>query len=175
MAVAWRNGNVPLVSISPPPASWEEAILIGARPLMNAEICFYETEDDRDDITGTGSVLSTIIWQGKARVQHLRAPRESGTEYQANDVRSFRFQLDPEDDPPFVYSGAKARVLNGGRDKILETLGFVVDSGVNSSHMAVRTIELKANMRPVEWGWGPGHPIFPANLLYPSDFLYPNG
>lgn len=141
--------------MAPPPANWEEAILIAARQFMNAEVCFYKTTDDRDDITGTGDVTVEVLWKGKARVQHLRAPRTDSSEYQASDSRAFRFQLDPADNPPQLYSGAQARVLAGGRDPSLETYSYVVDSAVNSSHMAVRTIELTADMRPVTWGWTP--------------------
>lgn len=156
MAVGWTHWELPLVTLKPPPASWEDAILNAAVEFMNAEVCFYEiTEDEWDDITQSGDVEVSVLWRGKARVQHMRAPREASTEYQSSDSRAFRFQLDPRDGVPALYSGAKARVLAGGRDPSLESLAFVVDSAINSSHMAVRTVELTANMRPVQWKWEP--------------------
>ena len=155
MAVARTWWELPLVTLAPPPKNWEEAILISAREFMNAKVCFYTTKNEKDPITNMGSVVTTVLWSGKARVQHIRAPRDSSNEYQTNDSRSFRFQLDPEDNPPFVYSGMKARVLDAGEsgDPILETFAYVADSGVNSSHMAVKTIELTADMKPVTWTW----------------------
>lgn len=144
-----------LVTLTPPPANWEEAILNSAVQFMNAEVCFYKTESNYDEITNTGDASVTILWRGKARVQQLRAPREATTEYQSSDSRPFRFQLDPRDSVPLLYSGTKARVLAGGRDPGLEALAFVVDSAVNSSHMAVRTVELTADMRPAKWKWEP--------------------
>lgn len=150
------------MSMAPPPSNWEDAILLNAVQFMNAEVCFYEiTGDDYIDATGTGGAQVRLIWRGKARVQQLRAPREASTEYQASDSRSFRFQLDPRDSLPTLYSGAKARVIAGGRDADLETLALVVDSAINSSHMAVRTVELTANMRPAKWAWDPDEVIQP--------------
>lgn len=155
MALAIRRGDVPLVTLTPPPASWEDSILITARLFMVAEVCFYTLDESTpwDPISGTGGSVASVIWKGKARVQHLRAPRDQSNEYQTSDTRNFRFQLDPADNPPLLYTGVKARVLKGGRDPMLETLAYVVDSGVNSSQMAVRTVELTSDMRPTEWNW----------------------
>lgn len=126
---------------------------------MNAEVCFYEAgEDTTDDITGDGGVTIRLLWRGKARVQQLRTPQESTTDYQSSDTRTFRFQLDPSDSVPFLYSGTKARVIAGGRDPRLETLVFSVDSSINSSHRAVHTVQLAATMRPVDWAWAPDDP-----------------
>lgn len=145
-----------MVSIVAPPKNWEEAILLSAVTQMNATVCFYEADEaasDYDWRSGTGGIGIRILWSGKARVQHLRAPHEFSTGYETGSDRAFRFQLDPRDSVPHLYEGFKARVLDGGRDSSLETLAFVTDSAINSSHMAVRTVELKANMRPVEWTW----------------------
>lgn len=146
-----------MVSLGPAPSGWEDAILSAARQFMTGRVCFYATSGEDDDyseigIPGTGANID-ILWTGKARIQHLRAPRNDSSEYQASDSRSFRFQLDPADNPPQLYSGAKARVVDGGRDSSLETYSFIVDSAVNSSQMAVRTIELTSDMRPIDWTW----------------------
>ena len=141
-------------SMTPPPEDWEDIILNAAVPLMNAKVCFYEgTDDDYNPITGTGGQGIRVIWAGKARVQHLRAPRQFQDGVQVQTDRSFRFQLDPRDSVPHLYGGVQARVIDGGRDSSLETLAYVTDSAINSSHMAVRTIELKSNLKPVEWEW----------------------
>lgn len=144
-----------MVSIGIPITGWQDAIHAAAVQYMNAEVCFYKAiGGNYDEITNTGTPGTIeILWRGKARVQHLRAPREASTEVQSGDQRAFRFQLDPNDNPPPLYSGTKARVINGGRDPQLALYAYSVDSAVNSSHMAVRTVELTANMRPANWSW----------------------
>lgn len=156
------------MSMAPPPGDWEEAILLGAEPFMNAEVCFYQVDGDDNDWSSTSNATITILWRGKARVQQLRAPRDTSAEYQTSDSRSFRFQLDPRDDVPAIYSGAKARVINGGRDSDLENLSFVVDSAINSSHMAVRTVELTANLRPMAWAWQVRPELEPGIIEWPD-------
>lgn len=172
-------------SLVAPPANWEEAILNAAKMFMNAEICFYrevEATEPYNPITGEGGDEGiAVFWRGKARVQHLRAPREFATAYQAEATRFFRFQIDPSEPGnslPFLPQGVKARVIAGGRDSDLESLAFVTVSAINSSHMAVRTVELSSNMTPVAWQWNPDAPsagLFPSDGLYPSYNLYPIG
>lgn len=146
-----------MVSIGTPTVGWEQNILDTARQFMTGEVCFYKVVGGQEDLPeigqpGTPGTVE-VFWRGKARIQHLRAPRRDSTEYQASDSRSFRFQLDPEDNPPALYAGTKARVLNGGRDAQLTTYAYQVESAVNSTQMAVRTVELTADMRPTTWGW----------------------
>lgn len=146
-----------MVSLRPAPSGWEDAILDAARQFMTGTVCFYEItggEDDLPEIGQPGTEAEVnILWTGKARIQHIRAPRNSPTEYQSGDSRAFRFQLDPADNPPQLYSGYLARVVDGARDSSLENYAYVVDSAVNSSQMAVRTVELTTDMRPTTWGW----------------------
>lgn len=152
-----------MVSIGTPRTDWQDVILDTARQFMNGEVCFYRIVGGSDDLPEIGQpgtpATVEVLWKGKARIQHLRAPRRDSTEYQASDSRSFRFQLDPLDEPPIVHAGTKARVTNGGRDSSLETYSYQVESAVNSSHMAVRTVELTADMRPTTWGWDPVWPV----------------
>lgn len=146
---------------------------------MNGEVCFYKDgSDDYDPVTGIGGEgIPEIIWQGKARIQQLRAPREFVVPYSAGSTRYFRFQIDPDDKPPFFPQGTKARVLFGGRDPDLELLAYTVNSAINSSHMAVRTVELAANMDAVKWDWTPipSNGLFPSLMLYPSTTIFPIG
>lgn len=163
--------------------SWEDRILQIARREMKAEVCFYREQtgfEEYDPITGTGGDGGiAVFWRGKARVQHMRAPREFSTSYQAESTRFFRFQLDPAEpgnSVPFMPQGVKARVLAGGRDSHLESLAFVVISAINSSNMAVRSIELSTNMRVVDWPWNPfeeSEGLFPSDGVFPSFNLYP--
>lgn len=146
-----------MVSIGVPIVGWQDQIREAAIPYMNARVCFYRTVGGTDDYPELGLPGSPatveVLWSGKARVQQIRAPRNDSSDYQASDSRSFRFQLDPQDNPPVLYSGTKGRVLDGGRDSSLENYAYTVESAVNSSHMAVRTVELSADMKPHAWGW----------------------
>lgn len=148
-----------MVSIGTPVTGWQDIILDTARQFMTGEVCFYRVVGGKDNLPEIGQpgtpATVEVIWRGKARIQHIRAPRRDSTEYQASDSRSFRFQLDPLDNIPPLYVGTKARVLNGARDETLETYSYMVESAVNSSDMAVRTVELTADMRPTTWGWTP--------------------
>ena len=160
-----RLREVLVVSLKPPPKDWTEAIAAIAVLFQNARVCFYKDdgEGDADPLTGTGTDGGIeIIWAGAARVQQLRSPRQFATDYQAGSNRAFRFQLDKEAGVPFLPEGVKARVLNAGvsgdgemdpGDVHLELLSYVVDSAINGSHQAVKTVELTATMRPVEWTW----------------------
>ena len=156
-----------MVAISRPGADWPDRILEVAKRFMNAEVCFYEETEPAtpyNPVTGEGGATGIrIIWRGHARVQHLRAPREFATTYQAEATRFFRFQIDPNEtwdgsSVPFLPQGVKARVIAGGRDSDLESLAFVTTSAINSSHMAVRTVELSSNMTSVAWQWNPDSP-----------------
>lgn len=137
-----------------------------ARQFMNAKVCFYEATEGAnpyDPITGEGDEFGiNILWWGKARVQQLRAPQTFATDYQASASKAFRFQLDREDGVPFLPQGVKARVLDAGvpgaeamtpGDSDLERLAYVVNSAINASHQAVKTVELTANMKAVTWDW----------------------
>lgn len=167
-----------------PAGAWQDAILDAAKQFMNAEVCFYREVEGApyDPISGTGGDAGiAVFWRGKARVQHLRAPREFAEAYQAEATRFFRFQIDPSEPGnslPKLPSGVKARVIEGGRDSDLESLVFVTNSGINSSHMAVRTVELSSNMTFIDWQWSPDGPsfgLFPSDGLYPSFNLFPIG
>lgn len=162
-----------------PPQEWSDAILSVAKTFMNADVCFYEESgvtEPYNPITGDGGATGiTVIWRGKARVQHLGQPSQFNTSVNTNANHMFRFQLDPADNPPEVYFGLKARVLDGGRDQSLTQYAMVVNSAVNSSHMAVRTIELETTMEPADWEWNPDLFVIPSNTLFPATNLYPSG
>lgn len=162
-----RLREVLMVSLKPPPSSWTDVIAGVADMFMNARVCFYEadmTGSDYEPITGEGEEFSiNLLWVGLARVQHLRAPSTFATDYQAGANRAFRFQANKNAGVPFLSEGVKARVLDAGvsgplidmgaGDSDLEKLAYVVNSAINASHQAVRTIELTATMREVEWTW----------------------
>lgn len=151
-----------MASLSATPANWTRAIHDTATQFMNADVCFYEEVGggEYNPITGAGGDPGvSVTWRGKARVQQLRSAQKFATDYQAEANRTFRFQLDPDDNVPFLPQGAKARVLSaGGGDVHLEELVFVVDSAINASHQAVKTVELTATMDRQDWQW----PVMPT-------------
>lgn len=146
-----------LVSLSPPPASWVDVIKDTAEMFMTARVCFFEEVEGGviDPIAGTGDTQIGIIWSGLARVQHLRSAQRFATDYQAEANRPFRFQLPKDSDVPFLPQGTKARVLDSGPegDPDLQGLVYVVDSAINASFQAVKTVELTSTMSPVAWSW----------------------
>lgn len=162
-----------------PIVGWQDTIAETAIQFMNADVCFYVESgvtEPYDPITGEGGATGiTVIWRGKARVQHLGQPSQFQNSYQANANHMFRFQLDPADNPPEVYFGLKARVLDGGRDQSLIQYAMVVNGAVNSSHMAVRTVELESTMEPADWEWDPDDWVLPSVSLFPATNLYPSG
>lgn len=159
MARLWVPGRLQsLVSLKPPPDSWVDTIKETAEQFMTARVCFYEeTQDgDYDPIDGTGEESSIdIIWAGSARVQHLRSPQKFASDYQAEANRAFRFQLPKDGGVPFLPQGTLARVLDAGEDgdPDLEALVYVVDSAINASFQAVKTVELTSTMSPISWDW----------------------
>lgn len=111
---------------------------------MTSTVMFYT-----DTVDDYGVPTENPIWQGKARVQQLRTPNNIAESYGVSSVRSFRFQLDPNDNPPFFNEGVKIRVIDGGRDPALELLSYVVNSSINSTNKAVRTVEARADLNSV--------------------------
>lgn len=180
-----------MVTLKPPPANWTDAIASTAELFMNARVCFYEAVEPEvpyDPITGAGDEFDIkLLWVGAARIQHLRAPSAFATDYQAGANRAFRFQVGKNAGLPFLSEGVKARVLDAGvsgplidmgpGDADLEKLAYVVNSSINASHFAVKTVELSATMREVKWGWTvneAGEVIFPAPPPAPEPDPEPN-
>ena len=156
-----------MVNLAPPPKSWTDAIARIADQFQNARVCFYEADGtgDLDVLDGSGTPGGIrLLWVGRARVQQLRTPQAFATDYEVSSTRNFRFQVSKEAGLPFLSQGVKARVLDarvpgavedvmGGGDIDLERLLFVVNSAVNGSHYAVKTIETQSNMKDAQWSW----------------------
>ena len=146
-----------MVGLKPPGTAWQDVIHDTAVQFMKSYVCLFEEVSDPGDWdprTGGGEPTVNVIWKGKARVQHISTVRPFNGDYATGDTRNFLFQLDPDDNPPaFIAHNSRWRVLHGGRDEALESLLFVADSAINSQDMAVRSVNLKATMRKVDWAW----------------------
>ena len=55
--------------------------------------------------------------------------------------RAIRFQIELRAGDPVITTGLTVRVDDGGKNKQLEQFAYTVQSSVNSSHAALRTIE----------------------------------
>lgn len=147
-----------MVNLKPAPLGWVDVIQNVAEQFMTATVCFYEESDDGsfDPITGEGDEGGIdVLWFGPARVQHLRSAQRFATDYQAEADRAFRFQLPKDGGVPNLPQGTLARVIDAGEDgdPDLEALVYVVDSAINASFQAVKTVELTSTMRPIAWPW----------------------
>lgn len=151
MAVAlplWGRLLVPVTK----PAGWQDVIASVAAEYMNGVIQIVNPSaalTPYDPVTGQGGEpQQTPIFEGPARIQHIRFPRETPGTYQWGANRYFRFQID-YDPAVEIQKGFTIYVTDGGRDVTLEALRFEVISAVNSSHRAVRTIEAVTDGVPV--------------------------
>lgn len=108
-------------------ATWSEEIGTVAAEYMNATAKFY-----------TSAKVLKIT--SKARVQHLRAPLDSSSPVTWGTQRAIRLQI-----PLNATSGAITKgwlvQISGANDPTLNLVTMTVQSAVNSSHAALRTIE----------------------------------
>lgn len=90
-----------------------------------------------------------VLWQGKARIQHMRAPQSIAGSFENSEIRNVRFKIplsaDIPDDVP-IREGLQIYVVDGGEDRILEQYHYVVKSGINSSLAWNRTIETSVDL-----------------------------
>lgn len=98
--------------------------------------------------TQTGGT-KTVLWSGPARVQHLKNDSMPTVGYSQTDIRGIRIQLPYDVELGLVRKGLQVIVTDGGSDPILEQLGFVVVSSINSSYAWNRTIECEVDLKSV--------------------------
>lgn len=91
----------------------------------------------------------TVIWSGPARVQHLTPNRTPDVAYSQTDIRGIRIQLPYDAEVGLIRKGLQVVVTDGGSDPVLEQLGFVVKSSINSSYAWNRTIECDVDLKSV--------------------------
>lgn len=104
--------------------------------------------------------VKTVLWSGPARVQHLRNDSMPTVAYSQTDIRGIRIQLPYDSELGLIRKGLQVVVTDGGSDPILEQLGFVVTSSINSSYAWSRTIECEVDLKSVAdstWSSVAGH------------------
>jgi len=91
----------------------------------------------------------TVLWSGSARVQHLTPNRTPDVAYSQTDIRGIRIQLPYDAELGLIRKGLQVIVTDGGSDSVLEQLGFVVKSSINSSYAWNRTIECDVDLKSI--------------------------
>lgn len=91
----------------------------------------------------------TVIWSGQARVQHLKNDSMPVVGYSQTDIKGIRIQLPYDAELGLIRKGLQIIVTDGGSDPVLEQLGFVITSSVNSSYAWNRTIECEVDLKSV--------------------------
>lgn len=131
---------------------FSDAIAAVATQFMNAtvrvEIPNSATPDAPYDPTADtgGSSAPTVIRRGPARVQKIRRPLNVNAPTEWSSAHQIRVQMPLDNSIPFVPKGAHIVVEDGGRDKTLEALTYIVTMSVNSSWAALTTYECIAEI-----------------------------
>lgn len=121
----WMNGTVQIVDPNSENQTWD--------PFTN-------------EYTGGGS---TVLWQGPARIQHLKADSTPVVGYSEIGIRGIRFQIPMDSELGFIRKGLQVIVIDGGSDPELEQLSYVITSAINSSYAWGRTIEAEVDVKSV--------------------------
>ena len=91
----------------------------------------------------------TVIWQGKARIQHLNSYTNPVVGYSELGIRGIRLQIPLDPAAGFIRKGLQIIVTDGGNDYELEQLQFTIMSAVNSSYAWIRTIEAEVDVKSI--------------------------
>lgn len=122
----------------------------------NAEVEIYDPnlrDLQWDPVTNTTSGdPEVIIWSGKARIQPVRSTATPEIGVGQGAIRGIRVQVPHDPQLDLIRKGLQVRVTDGGEDKVLEQVEFVVKSAINSSYGWNRTIECDVDVKSVANG-----------------------
>lgn len=134
------------------PSNWADEIAQEAERWMNCTATFY------DPVPGNPPTL-TKLFEAKARWQHLRTPVDSSNATAWSTKRAGRIQVPLNAATGLVKRGLIVRLSPGVdpvtgaliplRDPTLALISFTTQNAVNSSHAALRTIEVVTEVVPV--------------------------
>lgn len=125
---------------------WPDEIAAEAVEEMRGEIWVLDPQTivniPYDAVLDTGgeSTMRTVLSARRARIQHLRSPNAGASSESWDPKRDFRFQIELLPGDPVILKGMIVRVTNGHRDPALTQFAYTVESAVNSSEAALRTI-----------------------------------
>lgn len=123
-----------------------------AQTFMNATVRVQTpnsaTPDAPYDATADtgGSTTPTVIRSGPARIQKIRRPLNVNAPNEWSSAHQIRVQMALDPSVPFVPKGSQVVVVDGGNDKTLEALTYIVTMSVNSSWAALTTYECIAEI-----------------------------
>jgi hypothetical protein len=123
--LSWMNATIQIVDPNTADAEWD--------PFTN-------------EYVGGGQ---TVLWQGPARIQHLKSETLPDVGFSQVSIRGIRVQVPLDPELGFVRKGLQVIVTDGGSDSELEQLQFVVTSAINSSYAWIRTIECEVDLKSV--------------------------
>lgn len=138
---------------APTPGDWSGTIAAKALPFMNATVRIVDpkstTTTPYDPVSDTGGTRApTLIREGPARIQKIRRPLGISAPDQWSSSHQIRIQMPLDNTVPLVGKGMQLIVLDGGNEKDLEELLYVVTMSVNSSWAALATYEATAEITP---------------------------
>ena len=90
-----------------------------------------------------------ILWSGPARIQPISQARTPDMVITQGAIQAIRVQVPYDANLPLIRKGLEVKVTNGGEDKVLESLQFVVRAAITSSYGWNRTIECDVDVRSV--------------------------
>lgn len=93
-----------------------------------------------------GSTTPTVLRRGPARIQKIRRPLNVNAPNEWSSAHQIRVQMPLDNTIPFVPKGSHVVVEDGGNDKALEALTYIVTMSVNSSWAALTTYECIAEI-----------------------------
>lgn len=122
----------------------EIADVSGDEEYQNAQIeirnpeLLVPTGNIEDGYTFTGD---PVVWSGQARVASTRTDVSAGgtTSTNPTSIKAMRVQIPYDKDFTRVLRGWEVRVTDGGRNDRLKEYLFMIESDVNSSHVASLT------------------------------------
>lgn len=123
--LSWMNATVQIVDPNTGDAIWD--------PFTNTE---------------TGGE-PTVLWQGPARIQHLKSETLPDVGFSQTSIRGIRVQIPLDPELGFIRKGLQVIVMDGGSDPQLEQLQFVITSAINSSYAWIRTLECEVDVKSV--------------------------
>lgn len=145
--------------------------VVDASGVMNGEVQWFIPGDpgtyDPATDTYVGGTADSVVGTTIARIQHLREPRNVSTSYEWTTYRRIRVQIPYSAIalaytglyPSYAYypspglypsslllsqpitKGTRGLITNGGKDPALVGRVLVVESALNSSWAALRTVE----------------------------------
>lgn len=142
----FANGGINFAAISDEMRSTMLPWMNGTVQIVDPNVEEQEWDAFTNEYTGG---TATVLWQGPARIQHLRTESIPEVGYSQAGLRGIRFQIPMDAELGFVRKGLQVIVIDGGSDPELEQLSYVITSAINSSYAWGKTIEAEVDVKSV--------------------------